>query len=178
MANLTTISRPYAKAIISLAKIDSDYKRWAHMLNYLSMVAQNPVAQQIIRNLVISAKDKADFINEIDVHALDQQGKNLVKVLAKAKRLEILPALYEQYEVMRRQVQNEVDLNITLAEQVEPEFQDHLQKLLAGDFAASTEVQYELEPDLIGGGKIQVGDRVVESSIRGRLQALYNDLIR
>jgi len=179
MANLTTISRPYVKAILSLAHNAQDYARWSEMLQYLSLVVQDPSAQRIIRNLALPAAQKADFINDLKPNVLDQDGKNLVKVLATSKRLEILPAMATLYEKMRQQIENQVVLDVTLADPLQTDFQSQLQQELAADFAhAKTETHYALEPALIAGGKIKIGDRVVENSVRSRLAALYNDLIR
>src|SRR5437868_2115807 len=98
MANLTTVSRPYVKAILALAAKDRSYASWSNMLFFLATVIADARVKKIITNLAIPSGDKADFLCDLGAQVLSAEAKNLIKLLAKAKRLLILPTVYKLYE--------------------------------------------------------------------------------
>lgn len=176
MANVTTVARPYAKAILALAKAAKDYAVWTNMLGFLSQVVQDSLGRKVISNLAISPQEKAEFILDVGKDVLNEQGKNLVKLLAKGKRLLILPELFNVYETMRKKAENLVFINLTLAEDVDQQELDTIQNICNNIFTGQVILSEKVEEDLIGGGVAQIGNRVIDASITGRLQAMRNML--
>lgn len=169
MANLTTVTRPYAKAVLDLARENNEYAKWSAMLEFLAMVAQDALGSKVLRNLSIASIDKANFICNLSAGVLNQQGENLVKLLAYSKRLEILPELLALYEKMRMQEQGQVMLHLTLAQDTNP--------YEIREFAHLSKITEQVDPALLAGGIAQVGNRVIDVSALGRLHAM-RDLLR
>lgn len=172
MANITTVTRPYARAILNLAREDGDYSKWTAMLGFLSNVALDPLGSKILSNLAISSIDKANFICTLEPGALNEQGKNLVMVLARTKRLAILPELFNLYEKMRMQEQGQVTLHLTLAQEPTQQELNEFETTYADNIARMIAMTEQVEPELIAGGIVQIGNRVVDASISGRLRAM------
>lgn len=176
MANVTTVARPYAKAILALANGEKNYAIWTDMLGFLMQVVQDPLGRKVVSNLAISPQEKAEFLLEVGKGILNEQGKNLVKLLAKGKRLLILPELFNVYETMRKQAENLVFIDLTLADDVDQQELDTIQNICSNIFTGEVILSEQVEKDLISGGIAQIGNRVIDASITGRLQAMRNML--
>lgn len=176
MANLTTVTRPYAKAILEVAHDTDGYANWSKMLEFLSIVVNYPPVNAYVRNLAVTADDKARFINSIDPHILDQQGQNLVKLLAHYKRLLIIPELYKLYEEMRKVQEREITVRLVLAKEVAQNELEKLRTDFSRELNATLTLKSNVDPKLIGGGQVIIGDRVLDASIQGSLKALYQHL--
>lgn len=176
MANITTIARPYAKAVFELARQTGSFAHWSRMLEFLTLVVHNKQANKLIRNQAIMPQTKADFINTIAPDQLNSDGQNLVKELAHNRRLLIIPVLYKLFDDMRKEFEHRVTLQVFLASELEKteiaKLRDDFAKLVQGEVTLLPEI----DPSLIGGGKLKIGDRVLESSIKGSLQQLYKHL--
>lgn len=174
MANITTVTRPYAKAILALAKADNAYAQWSEMLNFLAMVAQDPDGYKMLGNLAILPIEKADFICDVGKGILNEQGQNLVKLLALGKRLLILPELYNVYEDMRKQTEHMVTIDFTLAQDLDQAEYDQIKLICDKKFTGQIILSEKIDPELISGGVAKIGNRVIDASIMGRLQAMRN----
>jgi F-type H+-transporting ATPase subunit delta len=176
MANITTVTRPYARAILSLARDDGDYSKWTAMLDFLSKFSQDPIGCKILSNMAISSVEKADFICSLVPEYLDEYGKNLVKVLARNRRLGILTELFLLYEKMRMQEQGQVALRLTLAQDPSQQELNQFETVYKEEITRITTMTEKVEPSLIAGGIAQIDNRVVDASISGRLRAMRDSL--
>lgn len=167
MANLTTVVRPYAKAILQLAKEDNSYQQWTELLGFLANLAADPVGEKLLANRAVSTKEKADFICSLAPNVLTVEAQNLVRLLAVNKRLLILPELFRLYEEMRKAELGLITINLSLAQQSE---------IMTEDLAANVTVIKEFDPTLLGGGVAKIGNRVIDASVMGRLIAMRDQL--
>lgn len=177
MANITTVTRPYAKAILNLARDSGDYSKWTAMLEFLSKVAEDPMGSKILNNLAIASADKANFLCTLAPNYLDEHGRNLVKVLARSKRLMILPELFNLYEKMRMQDLGQVNLHLTLAHDPTQQELNEFEATYVNRITRTIAMTEQVEETLIAGGIAQIDNRVVDASISGRLRAM-RDLLR
>jgi F-type H+-transporting ATPase subunit delta len=174
MANITTVCRPYAKAILALAKEHDEYTVWSSMLQFLAAVANDPLGYKVLSNLAISSRDKAEFICQVAGDILNTEGKNLIKVLAHSKRLLILPELSRLYDEMRKVAQGIIEVDLTLAQAVDQTELNKIQTICKQSIAGQVELTEEVNADLISGGVAKIGNRVIDASILGRLRAMQN----
>lgn len=174
MANITTVTRPYAKAVLALAKEENSYAAWTNMLQFLSDVATDALGYKVLSNLAMSPGEKVAFICDIGKDVLNEQAKNLVKTLARGKRLLILPELFSLYEQLREQAEGLVVIDLTVAQDVDRAEFDQIAAICKKSFAGQVNLHEKVDPNLISGGKAQIGNRVVDASIHGRLAAMRN----
>ena len=176
MANSITVARPYAKAILSLAQATNSYAQWSKMLEFLNLVILDSRVSLLLKNQVIASSKKADFLNSLAPERLTKEGQNLVKILAYNRRLLIIPELYNLYENLRKEAEHIVTLKITLAQDLVAVAMDNLQKVFASKLKGQIIIETEIEANLIGGGKLKIGDRVLDSTIKSTLKELYKHL--
>jgi len=178
MINSATISRPYAKAILALTRDNDSDGRWLEILEFLSSVVSDAKAKLLLSNLAITHEVKAQFLCEVGDTVLNQQAKNFIRILAKNKRLLIIPVIYRMYYELLQQEQKKLNVRLITAHQLDKDLLEELRDTLVVDFSEQVILQHETDPKLIAGGKIKIGDRVVNSSVQNRLRTLYNHLIR
>lgn len=176
MANVITVARPYAKAILTLAKNQNTYEQWTNMLQFLAGIASDVHGYKVLSNLALLPQQKVEFILDVGKGILNAQAENLVKVLARAKRLLILPALFNLYEQMRKKAQGVVQIDLAVAEQIDRVAFDTIVAICNKSFTGTVTLSETVDANLISGGVAQIGNRVIDASVAGRLTAMRNML--
>lgn len=100
MSELTTIARPYAKAAFELAVEKGAIESWNDMLFFAGHVASNEQASTILAGLPTATAQAELFIN-LCGEQLNEQGQNLVKVMAENGRLIALPEVAHLFSALK-----------------------------------------------------------------------------
>ncbi|GAB6034994.1 F0F1 ATP synthase subunit delta [Galenea microaerophila] len=172
MAELTTIARPYAEAVFELAKASNTLNEWSDILQNLATITATEEMQGLLQNPNISEADKVQVYVDILGEALNDQAKNLLQVLAENHRLILLPFIAEIYEALKAEEEKRVKANVLTAFELTKEQEDQLKTALNKKYDANVEINYEVDPSLIGGIKIKVGDWVIDGSVATQLKEL------
>jgi F-type H+-transporting ATPase subunit delta len=102
--------------------------------------------------------------------------QNFVRLLSQNKRLEVLPQIAVQFELLRAQYENELDVEVTSAVAMNAEQQSKLIDSLKTRFKRDVRMHSSVDATLLGGAVIRAGDLVIDGSIKGRLQRLASEL--
>jgi F-type H+-transporting ATPase subunit delta len=178
MAELATMARPYARAAFEAARDDGDdgLDRWSRMLAVLAAaVAEESVADAII-SPSRTAAGKAAMIVELLGDELNEKGRNLVRLLAENKRLELASELVEQYEELKDRFLRTLDVEVISAREISAEDLAALSAKLAARFDKEIALTSRIDPSLLGGAVIRAGDEVIDGSVRGRLDRMAETL--
>ena len=103
---------------------------------------------------------------------LGEHGANFVKVLAENDRLSLLPEISAQFETLKASAEGTLEATITSAQELTQAQIDDLVAGLKAKFNRAVNVQVTVDPELIGGAVIAVGDQVIDGSVKGRLQRM------
>ncbi|WP_373740784.1 F0F1 ATP synthase subunit delta [Neisseria sp.] len=172
MAEFATIARPYAKALFGLAKEKNQIESWLGGLKALASVVQQEKVVTFIEQPERGAAEKAALLS--DLVGLTEGGlKNFVLVLSEQKRLSILPAVYAQFQDLSLALSNTKPAVIYSAYELTQNQIAELVAVLKQRFGADLEVETAIDSALIGGVKVEVGDQVLDLSVRNKLTALY-----
>jgi len=172
MAEVVTIVRPYAVAAFKLAKEKNALARWSEMLGFAAAVAADPRMQAYIENPETSAAELEKTFLAIVGDKLDETGKNLIKLLVEYGRLGLLPQVATAFEELKAQDEGVLEAEITAAVTPTDAEVQALVKRLESKFGKKIEANVKVDPEIIGGVKIIVGDTVIDASVRGQLQEL------
>jgi len=176
MAEAATIARPYAKAAFMWARDAKTLPAWSEALGKGSgFVADSRVAG-LLTSPKMSTDQLVSLFAGLGGGGIDAHWQNFVRLLATNKRLEVLPQIAEQYELLRAQFENELDVQVTSAVAMNAEQQTKLAGALKKRFKRDVRMTTAVDPSLIGGAVIHAGDLVIDGSINGRLQRLASEL--
>ena len=172
MAELSNIARPYARAVFELAKARADYSVWSEQLDMLAAVAVDPNVVGLFNNPRVSRRDLALVFMDVCGDRLDENVKNLVRLLAQNRRLHALPAIAEQYEHLRAEAEQTVQAELESALPVSDTQQQRIVEALSQRMGRRVELTVKTNKELLGGAVVRAGDLVIDGSIRARLEKL------
>jgi F-type H+-transporting ATPase subunit delta len=176
MAEAATIARPYAKAAFMSARDTKTLAAWSEALRSGSAFIVHPRIRDLLTNPKLTVDDLVAMFAGLGGDAIDAHWQNFVRLLARNKRLEVLPEIAAQYEMLRAQYENELDVEVTSAVPMNAAHQAKLAAALKKRFKRDVRLTLGVDPKLLGGAVIRAGDMVIDGSINGRLQRLASDL--
>ena len=176
MAELSTLARPYAKAAFEYAAQAGELQSWSDSLATAGSVAQQPNVVKLLSSPSVTAQQQATALIEICGDALDERGQNFLTVLSENHRLQLLPEISLQFDVLKANREKSVDVELVAAHELDAEQQQKLSDALSAKLERKVNMQVSLDKSLLGGAVIRAGDLVIDGSIRGRLAKLAESL--
>jgi F-type H+-transporting ATPase subunit delta len=178
MAELATIARPYAEAAFRLAVENQRLAQWSEMLGLVEGVVSNEKVAERIGDPNLEPNALEGVILGSLGERLDGPGRNFVQALVQNNRLELVPTIRSMFEELKREHEGVLEAKVISAMPIE---HDQVQPLLAAleaKYGRKVSAQVEVAPELIGGVRIIVGDKVIDATVRGRLDAMAAALAR
>ncbi|MDZ7583362.1 MAG: F0F1 ATP synthase subunit delta [Thiobacillus sp.] len=172
MSELSTLARPYAEAVFRLARGEKDLAGWSSRLQSLALIVSDAQVARLIADPAVPAGRVAGLIVEVAGGDLGEHGGNFVKVLAENDRLSLLPEIDAQFEALKANAEGTLEATITSAQELSQAQLDDLVAGLETRFDRAVNVQVAVDPELIGGAVIAIGDQVIDGSVKGRLQRM------
>jgi len=172
MAEPLTIARPYAEAVFKLAREQGGFAAWSDMLALLEAIAGDAQMQACINDPKIGTQQIQALVLGVAGERLDGGGRNFVQVLAEGGRLPLLPQIRALYEESRRSHEGVLEATIVSAQPLDEEQAAQLVRRLEAKYGRTVSARIEVDARLIGGVKIVVGDKVIDATVRGRLDAM------
>jgi F-type H+-transporting ATPase subunit delta len=171
MAESQTIARPYADAAFSLAVEQGGLPAWSDALTRLAAVMRTPEAQAIVADPRLPVDRLVDLIADA-AQELSAEQRNFVRILADNDRLPVLPEIAVQFENKRNRHDDVLDVKVVSAYPVTDGQLADVIATLQQRFGRKVKAQPEVDPELIGGVMIRIGDEVIDASVRGKLAQL------
>jgi len=172
MAEKATIARPYARAAFGFARQHGRLGQWSELLAAGAAVAADERVARLLGSPQVTLEDLVGLFTDAAGEAADEHGRNFLRTLAHNRRLGLLPQIAAQYEALRADVENIVDVELTTAMNVEPPQRERLLQALRRRLGREVRINTRLDPRLIGGAVVRAGDLVIDGSLKGRLERL------
>jgi F-type H+-transporting ATPase subunit delta len=170
MAELATIARPYAEALFKACATDSQaVLTW---LDELASVAGQAQLLQFADSPKASAEQVYSVITGVMKSALDNHAQNFLRTVIANNRLAFLPEIALQFRALVNARSGSSDAVIYSAFAIDSGALADLTALLEQRFARKLNVSVELQPELIGGVRVVVGDEVLDTSVKARLEQM------
>jgi F-type H+-transporting ATPase subunit delta len=125
----------------------------------------------------IGRPQKEKLIFDIGGSALTPASKNLVRVLLDGGRILVTPAIAALFEEMKARTEGKVDVNVTSAYALESEQESIIAAAVKRRVGKDVSISTTIDPSLIGGVVIRIGDTVIDASLQGRLKQLATRFI-
>jgi len=176
MAELSTLARPYAKAAFEYASDANDLQGWSKNLALVAAVAQQNAVEKLLSSPSYTAAQQAEKTIEVCGDAITDKVRGFMRVLAENRRLQLLPQIYRQFEVLKANREKTVEVSVVSAIEISAEQQNKLASALSAKLEREVNMQVSVDDSLIGGAVVRAGDTVIDGSIRGRLAKLAEAL--
>lgn len=178
MAEISTLARPYAKAVFELAQANKSYAAWSKQLAAIAEAVAVPALAKAIHAPGTAKTALAAVVIEALKGTLDVQGQSLVKLLAENGRLEAAASLVSQYELLRAEAETRVAVEITTAAPVADAQKTALSAAVTKKLNRAVDIVWATDESLITGARIKAGDLVIDGSASGELERLKAALLR
>lgn len=172
MAELATIARPYAEALFRVAK-SGNLAAWSDLVSEMAAVAALPDVKSFASNPKISDRQVAETFLSLLKSNVSAEAKNFVGMLVENGRLTLLPEIGSQFHALKNAAEGAADAEITSAfEMTDAQVKD-LVATLEKKFGRKLNPTVKVDNALIGGVRVAVGDEVLDTSVRAKLQNMY-----
>src|SRR6056297_1100918 len=202
----TTLARPYARAAFSLADQAGTVESWSASLARVSEAVETEAMKRVIGHPNVDDSRLQDLLAEVlgepaddtsdrndagsdagnanrndagnDNRNADRAFKSFLTVLMHYRRLPLLPEITVQFETLRRASEQRLKVSVTSAVEMAPSQIEKLVVRLREKFGTEIEMETGVDSDLIGGLVVRAGDKVIDASVRGRLEQLARQLVK
>jgi len=176
MADRATIARPYARAAFAHAHAGKELPAWSKLLGSAAMAAADARVARLIGNPHVTGLQLVELLTGIAGGAAGKQGHNFLHALAENRRLALLPEIATQFETLRAEIENVVDVEVIAAREIAAPQQKRLAEALKRRLGREVRMHTRIDESLIGGAIVRAGDLVIDGSLKGRLARLGSAL--
>jgi F-type H+-transporting ATPase subunit delta len=175
MAELATIARPYAEALFKATK--SDLPATSAWLEPLAQVAANEQLLSFAANPKSSSGQVFELITSVAKVNLPAAGKNFLETVIDNGRLPALPEIASQFRQLKNALAGTSDATVFSAFPIEGAALADLSALLEKRFGRKLNLSVTIDSQLIGGVRVVVGDEVLDTSVKARLEQMKTALM-
>jgi F-type H+-transporting ATPase subunit delta len=172
MAELATVARPYAEALFRVAQT-GDMAAWSGIVSELANIGVNPDVQAFARNPNVSPMQVNDAFAALIKSPLTAEAKNFIAMLVENRRVSLLPEIGAQFAVLKNAQEGAADASIASAFDLSGAQVAELVSTLEKKFGRKLNPTVTVDPSLIGGVRVVVGDEVFDTSVRAKLQQMH-----
>lgn len=171
MAELATIARPYAEALFK-AIAPNDAAAVADQVDALAAIASDADVRTFADNPKVGDDQVLDLITSASRAWLGDGAKNLLRTVIENGRLAALPEVAKQYRALVNARSGVSDAVVYSAFALNGSQLDEVVSVLERRFGRRLSARVEVDPELIGGIRVVVGDAVLDTSVKARLEQM------
>ena len=179
MAELATIARPYADALFKAATAGAgvDLGSTAAWVDELAAIAANPQLRQLADNPKVTADQVFEVLTGVARSALPEMAKNFLRTVIDNGRLNALPEVASQFRALVNRRNGSSDAVVYSAFPMDGAALVEVGAALEKRFGRKLNLSVHLDSTLIGGIRIVVGDEVLDTSVKARLEQMKAALV-
>lgn len=170
----TAAARRYARAVFELAEQDRTVAQWSERLAGLRELFGDPEVEAVLSNPTIPREKREKAV--ADAHVLDGEGANLARLLIESGRIADAPEIEREFQRLADEAAGRVRATVTTAVALDPAERERVARELSKRLDKEVRLDVVVDPRILGGMKLQYGDRLVDATVATRLEQLRRRL--
>ena len=162
------LAEPYAQAAFEYAAKHGTLAGWSEALAVLAIVVQNEQFQMLLSNPKVEQSIILNILKRV-VNTQDPAINNFILLLANYKRLNVAATINELFIALKLAHEKILDVHVKTPFNLDVEQSNKLQAAFAAKYNQQVRLHIQIEPSLIGGINVRVGDVVIDNSILGKI---------
>ncbi len=177
MADLS-LARRYAQALFDTARKDGTIERVETDLETIdALIRTQPNLPRILCAPVIARPQKKELVRRLFESRISNLTLRFLYLLIDKRREAVLPEVNRQFRALSYAAENILPVTATVARRLTLEERTHLTEALGHRTGKTVELAEEVNPELIGGVILRLGDTIIDGSVAGHLQRLRQRLL-
>jgi F-type H+-transporting ATPase subunit delta len=182
-----TASRRYAEAAFQIATRDGTTEQWQERLDQLAALLDDDRVARVAANPALAQGERERMLGEaLGWEALggdalgwpvDDPAFNLVRLLLRRGRIRLAGGIAREFRRLVQRASGIVAATVMSATELSPGEEAAIRARLEKMTGGKVELAFQLDPSLIGGVAVRIGDRMIDASVRGRLERLREQLM-
>ena len=177
MARRDSAARRYAEAAFEVATRDGTVEDWRRELEASAVRLGAEEAMSVLANPAIPVDQRSVAVAALLEHTASRPVQNLIQLLLRRGRIEGLPRVAAEFRRLDDARLGITHATATSATALTPDEVRALTARLEQSTGGRVALDVQVDPSLLGGLVVRVGDRLIDGSVRGRLERLRNQLI-
>jgi F-type H+-transporting ATPase subunit delta len=171
----STTARRYAEAAFEVARQGGDTEGWLDDLKMASGVVQAASVSRYFKDPETGRREQLETLNGLFGN-LRPQVLNLLRILATRHRMYLLPSVTREFEHLDRQARGIAEARVTTARPIEEAEREKIAERLGRLTGKIVDIHTAIDPSILGGFVVRIGDRLIDASIAGRLERLRQEM--
>ena len=174
----TTIAKNYAETLLVLATRAEDLRGWGKMLtDVASAMRENPSLKLFLESPRVSTAQKSDVIGKALTDRMPRLMLRFIQTMIMHRRQMLIPAIAEEYLNLVDESEGRLHARVTVAKETDDAGRDAIAAHLSRMFGKEVVPHLVVDPSIMGGVVVHVGDTVLDGSVRKRLASLRRRML-
>ncbi len=178
MAEIATVARPYAEAVFRSALEQNALGAVAESLALVAAIARDEQMHSILLNPKVAAAQKKEIFTAGASGRLHLLVQSLLGMLVDNNRAVLVGSIAEQFEDLKHEHERVLRARITSAQPLTDSQRADIVSALEKRYGKKIETELDVDPELLGGARVQIGDQVIHASVRDALAQMAAALTR
>jgi F-type H+-transporting ATPase subunit delta len=171
---ISGVAGRYASALFELARDENAMDAiGAQLESFDALIAESPDLQRLLRSPAFTAEEQEKAIGALlDRAEITGLGANFIRLVAAKRRLFALPDMIRAFRILVRESKGIVRAEVRVAEKPSDAVLEEIRASLRDVAKSEIEVDLQVDPSLIGGLVVKMGSRMVDASLRTKLNGI------
>lgn len=172
----SSTARRYAQAAFDVAREDGDVQQWMADLRSARDTFQDQALGLYFKDPNVPTEEKQEALRKVFGNVRPHV-MNLLQILATKQRIHLLPAILEEFEELEREARGILEADVTVARPIDQRERGRIAERLGQVTGKQVEVHVQVDPAILGGVVVRIGDQLIDGSVAGRLQRLRQEMV-
>jgi F-type H+-transporting ATPase subunit delta len=174
----STIARNYAEALLALARKADDLAGWGQMIEDVAeAIRRDDRLRRFLEGPQIAASEKNAVLGKAFQDRMPRLFVRYLQTLVRNRRQMLIPAIADEYRNLVDEVEGRLHAQVTVARPATDGDRETIARQLSRSLGKVVVPHITVNPSILGGLMVRVGDTVMDGSVRKRLATLRTRML-